>query len=113
MPRLITARARLLFAAATTTTLCGGCASGSDLDKELATVRSWTATAHFAVEERRGGATTVAYTRQLRDRAAEALDQERQQLTKAEHSPEDRARAMPALDSLTQAIHVLDEASRP
>ena len=112
MPRLITARARLVFVAAATA-WCAGCASASDLDKELATVRSWTATAHLAVEERRGGATSAAYTRQVRDRAAEALDQERQQLAKAEHSPDDRARAMPALDSLTQAIHVLDEASRP
>jgi hypothetical protein len=93
--------------------VCLGCGSGSDLDKELATVRSWTATAHLAVEERRVGATSAAYTHQLRDRAAEALDQERQQLTTAEHSPDDRARVMPALDSLTQAIHALDDASHP
>jgi hypothetical protein len=65
------------------------------------------------VEERRVGATTAAYTHQLRDRAAEALDQERQQLAQAARSPDDRARTMPALDSLAEAIHRLDETGHP
>jgi hypothetical protein len=65
------------------------------------------------VEERRAGATTAAYTRQLHDRAAEALEKERQQLTRTGQSPDDRARVVPALDSLMQAVHALDEASHP
>ncbi|MDQ6633507.1 MAG: hypothetical protein M3Z10_01985 [Gemmatimonadota bacterium] len=112
MSRSLVAITRLVISGGVVA-VCLGCGSGSDLDKELATVRSWTATVHLAAEERHVGATTAAYTRQLRDRAAEALDQERQQLTKAEQSPDARARAMPALDSLTQAIHALGEASRP
>ncbi|MFL5608765.1 MAG: hypothetical protein ACJ8AD_20080 [Gemmatimonadaceae bacterium] len=91
--------------------VCVACGGGSDPDKELATVRSWTATAHMAAEERRVGATTATYTSQLRDRALQALDEERQQLAKAARTPDDQARSRPALDSLAQAIRTLQEAA--
>jgi hypothetical protein len=90
-----------------TVALCAACGSGSDPGKELATIRSWTATAHLAFEERRAGATTATYTRQLRDRAARALDEERRQFAGAERTPGGRARARPALDSLAEAIRAL------
>jgi hypothetical protein len=90
-----------------------GCGARPDLDKELATARSWTATARLAVEERRAGATTATYTSQLHDRAANALDEERTTLGKAARTPDDRARARSALDSLALAVRALDDASRP
>jgi hypothetical protein len=112
MSRSVVTIARSLVAGSAMA-VCGACNAGSDLDKELATVRSWTATAHLAVEERRAGATTARYTSQLRDRAAEALDAERRQLANAEHSSDDHTRARPVLDSLAQALRTLAEATGP
>jgi hypothetical protein len=94
-------------------TVCPACGAGPDLDKELATARSWTSTAHLAVDLRRTGATTATYTKQLHDRAATTLDDERKTLAEAAHTPGDRARARAALDSLALAVRQLDEASRP
>jgi hypothetical protein len=94
--------------------MCVGCGGSPDLDKELETVRAWTATAQLAVDVRRAGATTATYTRQLRDRAAQALDEARRQIATAERTPTDRVRARPALDSLAQAVRALgtvDEAA--
>jgi hypothetical protein len=94
-------------------TALAGCGASPDLHKELETVSSWTATARLAVGERRAGATTATYTRQLRDRAAMALDEQRKTLSEAARSPEDRARAAAALDSLALGVRALDEASHP
>jgi hypothetical protein len=108
MSRPVLARLRV-FVAGAAAALCAACGSGSDLDKQLATVRSWTATAHLAVELRRAGATTARYTSQLRDRAVQALEDEHQQLAKTIQTPDARARLRPPLDSLAQAIRSLDE----
>jgi hypothetical protein len=102
-----------LLAAIVATAASTACGSSPDLDKELATARSWTATARFAVEERRAGATTATYTSQLRDRAAKAFDEVRTTLGKAARTPDDRARARAGLDSLALAVRALDDASRP
>src|SRR5215212_4019371 len=69
-------------------------ASGSppELEKELDTVRSWTATARLASDQRGDGAVSRVYARQLRDRASEALGKERQTLAGLSHSDADRAR---------------------
>jgi hypothetical protein len=88
------------------------CSSRPDPDEVLATVRSWTATTQLALEERRAGATTATYTRQLRDRAAKALDAARLTLAEAAATSDDRSHARPALDSLSLAIRALDEAAR-
>lgn len=89
-----------------------GCKNSPDLQKELDTVRSWTATAHFAVTERQGGATTAAYTRQLHDRAAAALDEERKTVGEAARTSDDSSKARPVLDSLSAAVVALEQASR-
>jgi hypothetical protein len=93
-------------------TVFPGCGGSPDLQNELATASSWTATAHLAVEERRAGATTATYTGQLRDREATALEELRTTLRDAARSPMDRVRARSALDSLALAVRALDDASR-
>jgi hypothetical protein len=110
MPRshLIVARLVIAVVAAGAT----GCASTPDLAKELATIRSWAATARLAVDVRRAGATTATYTRQLHDRAAAALAEERGKLAQAERTTDDRAQAQAALDSLALALRALEAESR-
>jgi uncharacterized membrane-anchored protein len=86
-----------------------GCGSSPDLEKELDTVRSWTATVRLASDERRTHATTAAYTAQLRDKATQALDQAKNGIPQAAHSSADRKRAHAVVDSLARAVHLLDE----
>jgi hypothetical protein len=101
-PRL----ALLLLAAAS-------CGSSPDLEKELDTVRSWTATVRLAADERRAHATTAAYTAQLRDRATKALEVANHGIPQAARSAPDRERARAAVDSLALAVHLLDEGRIP
>src|SRR5215216_4005373 len=83
------------------------CGSSPDLERELSTVSSWTATARLAREERAGDAITEVYATQLRERAAQALREGRRTLAEAARSDADRARARAATDSLAEAIRAL------
>lgn len=80
------------------------CNSAPDLDKELDTVRSWTATVRLADSERHAGATTRAFTTRLLGDAAEALGQSRKILPQATHTDAERVRANAAIDSLAAAL---------
>jgi hypothetical protein len=102
-----------LLSASVVLTAPAACASGPDLDTELATVRSWTATARLAIAERRAGATTATYTRQLGDRAQSVLAEARRTLGPIARTAADRQHAAWALDSLARALRALDEAARP
>jgi hypothetical protein len=76
---------------------CGG---APELDKELDTVRSWTASVELASAELRTGAVTRRYGEQIRDRAAAALATSRTDLAVAADSPRVRS----ATDSLDAAL---------
>jgi hypothetical protein len=91
------------------TTASQGCGGAPDLEKELDTVRSWTASVQLAAEERRSRATTTVYTSLLREKAERALGDARRALAAAARSASDRARATAAGDSLAQAIRLLSE----
>jgi hypothetical protein len=95
---------RALAAALSCVVIGGACSSAPDFDKELATVRSWTATVDLAADERHAHATTRAYTARLFAEAADALEQSRHQLVQAAHSDDERARARASLDSLATAL---------
>jgi hypothetical protein len=95
----------LLVAALAATTACG---SAPDFERELTTTRSWIATVRLAAEERRAGAIPRRYTLQLRDRAAEALFEEREKLAHERWPADDASRARGALDSLESALRALD-----
>jgi hypothetical protein len=88
--------------------LAGGCSSPPELDKQLETLSSWTATMQLAREEHGAGAITTTYATQLRDGASTALDEARQTIGQAAHSRTDSAYALAALDSLRTAIRQLN-----
>lgn len=92
----------LLIAAA------GACGGSPDLDKELDTLRSWTASVRLAAEQRRADATTATYAARLREKAARALADGRRTLATATRSPADHEKARSAADSLERAIRQLD-----
>src|SRR5215208_201022 len=100
---------RVVTALAVLAAVSSACGKPPDLEKELGTVQSWTATARLADDQRGRGAISRVYARQIRDRAAEALGQERQTLEQAARSVADRARARAATDSLAAAIRGLDQ----
>jgi hypothetical protein len=100
--RRIFLRSPLLVAAALG--LTSGCASPSDGQKELETVRSWTATAALATDERRVGAIPGPYAKGLVEAARAARTEAAQSLATSGTSASDRARATLALDSLDRAI---------
>lgn len=77
-----------------------GCGAPS-ADETQATARSWTATLRLASAERRDGAITARYARQLRERAASALGELR---AAPGQSPASRA----ATDSLAAVLATLD-----
>jgi hypothetical protein len=84
--------------------LAAGCGSPPDLQKQLETVRSWTATTTLAADERRVDAISGRYARGLADAARTARAEAAQSLAAARPSAADRARADVALDSLDRAI---------
>jgi hypothetical protein len=90
------------------------CNSSPDLDKELDTVRSWTATVDLATSEHHAGATPRHFTTQLLDEAAKALEASRQTLSQVAGSDEERGRARAATDSLATELQRArqDEGSR-
>jgi hypothetical protein len=95
----------IALAIATTALACGG---SPDLEKELDTLHSWTASVHLATEQRRADATTASYAVRLREKAARALADERRTLAAATRSAADREKARSAADSLERAIGRLD-----
>jgi hypothetical protein len=84
--------------------LTTGCGSSSGPEKELETVRSWTATAALATDERRAGAISDRYAAGLVDAARAARADAAQSLSSAGTSASNRAKTALALDSLDQAI---------
>ena len=84
------------------------CGSPPELDKQLETLSSWTATMQLAREEHGTGAITTTYATQLRDGALTALDETKRTIGQASHSKTDSAYAAAALDSLRTAIRQLE-----
>lgn len=77
-------------------------------DKQLDTLRSWTATMELAAADRARGAVGARYAVDLRQRATEALAGA--SIEKGAGAPPgtDRSRALAAADSLRRAIAALD-----
>jgi hypothetical protein len=84
------------------------CGSPPELDKQLETLSSWTATMQLAREEHGSGAITTTYATQLRDGALSTLDETNRTIGQAAHTKVDSAYAAAALDSLRTAIRELD-----
>ena len=84
-----------------------GCASPPELDKQLETLSSWTATMQLARDEHGSGAITTTYATQLRDGAMSALAETKRTIGQAAHSYVDSAYAAAALDSLRSDIRQL------
>jgi hypothetical protein len=87
--------------------IAGACGSPPELDKQLETLSSWTATMQLAREEHGTGAITTTYATQLRDGALSALEETKRTIGPAAHSKVDSAYAAAALDSLRTAIRQL------
>src|SRR5215210_8536144 len=85
-----------------------GCGKPPELDKQLETLESWTATMQLAKEEHGSGAITTTYATQLRDAARSALDETSSTIGQSAHSRVDSAYAETALDSLRGAIRQLE-----
>jgi uncharacterized protein with beta-barrel porin domain len=88
--------------------IAGACGSPPELDKQLETLSSWTATMQLAREEHGSGAITTTYATQLRDAALTALQQTRETIGQAAHTKVDSSYAAAALDSLRTAIRQLN-----
>ena len=84
------------------------CSSPPELEKQLETLSSWTATMQLAREEHGSGAITTTYATQLRDAASSALADTKQTIGQAAHSKVDSSYAEAALDSLRTAIRALN-----
>jgi hypothetical protein len=84
------------------------CGSPPELDKQLETLSSWTATMQLARDEHGSGAITTTYATQLRDGAVSTLEETKQTIGQAAHSTTDSSYAAAALDSLRTAIHQLE-----
>jgi hypothetical protein len=107
MPALAirTRRAGALVALALT---AGACGQPPELEKQLETLSSWTATMQLAREEHGSGAITTTYGTQLRDAATSALEDTKQTIGQAAHSRVDSSYAGAALDSLRAAIRMFN-----
>ena len=88
------------------------CSSPPEASKQIATLRSWTATARLATREHRDGATPTKFTAQLGEEAATALGESRTALSKSPMSAAQRDSARAAIDSLSQAIWELTSETR-
>jgi hypothetical protein len=97
----------LIALAVATLAACGG---APDPEKELDTLRSWTASVRLAAEQRRADAITATYAGRLSEEAARVLADERRTLAAATHSAADSEKARSAADSLGRAIRLLEEA---
>ena len=87
--------------------VAAACGKPPELDKQLETLSSWTATMQLAREEHGAGAITTTYATQLRDGALSALQETQQTIGQSAHSRTDSAYAAAALDSLRTAIRQL------
>ena len=85
--------------------LASACGGAPPVHEQLDTLRSWTATATLAAQERSRGAINAAVVTQLHERGVKALEQSEGQL------PHDSISAVVA-DSLRQALIRLDRAGR-
>jgi hypothetical protein len=85
-----------------------GCGAAPELDQQLETLSSWTATLELAKERHGAGAISTTYATQLADAARSALGKTEQQIGHAVHSRVDSSYAADALDSLRGAIRQLD-----
>lgn len=83
------------------------CGKPPELEKELETLSSWTATMQLAREQHGAGAITTTFATQLRDGALSALSDGEQTVGQAAHTRTDSAYAAAALDSLRTAIRQL------
>ena len=83
------------------------CGSSPDLDQELSTVHSWTATVNLASDHERSGAISRRLASQVHDRAVEARAEEAATLADLARSGTERQRAEAALDSLDAAMRGL------
>ena len=83
---------------------CGGT---PDAAQTLDTVRSWTASTLLAARDRRDHAIGDRYAAGLRERASQALSEQRATLAKAARTAHDSAEARQATDSLEMAIERL------
>jgi hypothetical protein len=90
------------------TLIAGACGSPPEMDKQLETLSSWTATMQLAREEHGAGAITTTYATQLRDAAKTALQQAQGTIGQAARSKVDSSYAAAALDSLRIAIGQLN-----
>ena len=99
-----TVRLSALLAVGLTGSACG---APPELDKQLETLSSWTATMRLAREEHGSGAITRTFATQLRDGAVSALGETEQTVGQSVHSKTDSAYAAAALDSLRTAIRQL------
>ena len=88
------------------------CSPTPDLDKQLDTVSSWTATMQLASAEYRQRSISATYVAEMVDAAREASADSRKSLPEVEHDDRDRRRAAAAVDSLDRAIAALDAESR-
>lgn len=85
--------------------LASACGGAPPVDEQLDTLRSWTATATLAAQDRSRGAINRAVVMQLHERGEKALQESEGQL------PHDSISAVVA-DSLRQALIRLEQASR-
>jgi hypothetical protein len=85
-----------------------GCGSPPELDKQLDTLASWTATMQLAAAEHRSHAITATAAAQLDDAAHKALDEVQRSLGEAARSRADSGRAIAAVDSLRDAMRQLE-----
>mgnify|MGYP001553218777 FL=1 len=88
------------------------CSSPPEASKQIATLRSWTATARLATREHRAGATPTKFTAHLSEEAASALAESRAALSRSPMSNAQRDSAHTAIDSLGQAIRELNSETR-
>jgi hypothetical protein len=84
-----------------------GCGGTPELDKELDTVHSWTATVDLAIDQRRSRAISGVFAAQIHEQANDALKQSHATLAKAVRTDDDRRRARASTDSLAFALRSL------
>jgi hypothetical protein len=108
MPQSASPRTRGARLALVAAFIAVGCGSPPPLDKQLETLASWTATLQLAKERHGAGAITITYATELRDQAAQALEDETRTIGESAHTRVDSSYAAAALDSLRGAIRQLE-----
>jgi hypothetical protein len=101
-------RARAARLALVAVVVAVGCGSPPPLDKQLESLAAWTATIQLAKEQHGAGAITATYATELRDQAAQALEEETRTIGESTQTRVDSSYAAAALDSLRGAIGQLE-----